>query len=199
MIRGGRPTRSTRRILRDLYDTSAPVRWAAVRELGDWAVSRQDDSPRVVRDLLRRLAWSLNDESGATGWGAPEAMAEILARIPDYRSEFASLYPGYLSHEDVYLGNEVLDAGALWALGRLGPDADFAVEQMAPLLRPFLEHPSPEVRGIAAWAAGRLGLPTLTAEIRDLTNDPSPVTLLVDGNVEVRTLDELAREALGSF
>jgi HEAT repeat protein len=199
LIRGGRPTRSTRKILRDLYDTSPPVRWAAVRELGDWAVSRQVDSPRVVRDLLRRLAWSLNDESGATGWGAPEAMAEILARIPDYSPEFASLNPGYLSNDDVYLGHEVLDAGALWALGRLGPDADFAEKAMDALLEPFLEHRSSDVRGIAAWAAGRLGLHALSGRIEDMRNDPSPITLLLDGNVEVRTLDELAREALESF
>ncbi|MEN8148944.1 MAG: DVU0298 family protein [Planctomycetota bacterium] len=199
MSPGRRSTRSTRKILRDLYDPSAPVRWAAVQELGDWAEARWPESSENVRDLVRRLAWSLNDESGATGWGAPEAMAEILARIPDLRIGFASLYPAYLSHEDVYLGHEVLDTGSLWALGRLGPDAPFGGPDLVALIRPFLSHEAPEVRGTAAWATGRLGLTDLRDDLVALDGDPSPVFLLVDGEVDVRTLEELARDALAAL
>jgi len=196
---GRRSTRRTRKILRDLYDTSPPIRWAAVNEIGDWAQQRYEDSPHIVRDLVRRLAWSLNDESGATGWGAPEAMAEIISRATDLRGEFASLYPSYLGHEDVYLGHEVLDTGALWALGRLGPDAPFGCDDLAGLVRPFLAHRAPEVRGAAAWSAGRLKLDALSDDLGKLFGDPSPVFMLISGEVSVRTLDELAREAVSSL
>jgi len=37
---------------------------------------KEMESARVI---MRRLMWSLNDESGDIGWGAPEAMAEIIA------------------------------------------------------------------------------------------------------------------------
>lgn len=192
---GRRCTRSTRKILKDLYDPSPPIRWAAVNELGDWAQQRHEESPRVVRDLVRRLAWSLNDESGATGWGAPEAMAEVISRVPGLRDEFAPLYPNYLGHQDVYLGHEVLDTGALWALGRLGPEAPFGCADLAGLVRPYFAHPSPAVRGTAAWTAGRLRLSALSGALGDLSGDPSPVFMLIDGEVAVRTLDELAVEA----
>ena len=196
---GRRSTRSTRKILRDLYDPSPPVRWTAVQELGDWAAARWEEAAPNVLDLVRRLAWSLNDESGATGWGAPEAMAEILARVPDLIAEFAPLYPAYLSHEDVYLGHEVLDTGSLWALGRLGPDAPFGGVDLTALIRPFLSHESSDVRGAAAWSAGRLRLSELRGELAALDGDPSPALLLIEGEVAVRTLEELAREALAAF
>jgi len=192
-------TRGTRKILKDLYDPSPPVRWAAVREIGDWARLRNEEAPGVVRELVRRFAWSLNDESGATGWGAPEAMAEILARVPELRSQFAPLYPSYLGHQDVYLGHEILDTGSLWALGRLGPDTSFGGVDLAALVGPFLGSASPEVRGAAAWAAGRLALVPLAGPLKGLIGDPAPVSLLLSGEVAVRTLDELAREALAAF
>ena len=38
------------------------------------------ESARVV---MRRLMWSLNDESGDIGWSRPEAMGEIIASHGD--------------------------------------------------------------------------------------------------------------------
>ena len=42
------------------------------------------ESARVV---MRRLMCSLNDESGGIGWGAPEAMGEIIASHEGLASE----------------------------------------------------------------------------------------------------------------
>ena len=35
-----------------------------------------------VGEVVRRLLWSMNDESGSVGWSAPEAVAEIVVHVP---------------------------------------------------------------------------------------------------------------------
>jgi hypothetical protein len=175
------------------------VRWEAVRDLGDHAEEAYGRAPERVSDLLRRLAWLLNDESGATGWGAPEAMGEILARAPDLRPMFAPLFLSWLDDEQVYLGQEVLDAGAIWGIGRMGPGEPFTEDRIGPLLARFLEGGPTLTRGAAAWTAGRLGHGTLAGALERLTDEVEDVTLLLDGQVVDRSVGDLAREALATI
>ena len=54
------------------------IRWNGIFSFGSMMkrlVSRNLEDGRVV---MRRFLWSLNDESGGIGWGAPEAMAECM-------------------------------------------------------------------------------------------------------------------------
>ena len=45
------------------------------------AVSRMaDEHIEEARNVVRRLMWHMNEESGNIGWGIPEAFAEILAQ-----------------------------------------------------------------------------------------------------------------------
>lgn len=188
-------TTSIRKVMRGLYDPDARARWTAVREIGAYAEGEASDDK--VRRLLQRLVWSLNDESGAVGWGAPAAIGEILARRPGFQPEFAGLFPQWLANEDVVLDNAILDAGAIWALGRLGPGAPIHHDDPAALLRPFLERGAAAVRGAAAWSAGRLGLDVLVPGLEPLRDDPGPVALLVGSEVRDCTVADLTREALG--
>lgn len=60
------------------------------------AVSRlartEMESARVI---MRRLMWSLNEESGNLGWGVPEAMGAILAMSPALAGEYARIFLSY--------------------------------------------------------------------------------------------------------
>ena len=51
------------------------VRWHAITCLGDAVGRIAADDLEAARIVMRRFLWSLNDESGGIGWGAPEAMA----------------------------------------------------------------------------------------------------------------------------
>ena len=53
----------------------------------------------------RRLIWSLNDESGGIGWGAPEAMGEILARSEKLSCEFYCILLAYIREDGTPLEN----------------------------------------------------------------------------------------------
>ncbi len=53
-------------------------KWHGVSSFG-FVVSRLAVKDiEAARIIMRRFLWSLNDESGGIGWGAPEAMAEIM-------------------------------------------------------------------------------------------------------------------------
>jgi len=72
-----------------------------------------------VRRILRRMIWSLNEESGGIGWGIPEAMGEILARNEPLAREFAPILVSYVQPEGNFLEFELLQQGVLWGIGRL--------------------------------------------------------------------------------
>ena len=54
-----------------------------------------------LQDLLRRLFWALNDESGAVPYGVPEAIGEILAVRPACQREFLPVLCSMLTHEEM--------------------------------------------------------------------------------------------------
>jgi hypothetical protein len=66
--------------------------------------------------------WSLNDESGGIGWGAPEAMGEAMAKHPRIAEEYGSILCSYIipsDGPDNYLEYTPLRQGAYWGLARL--------------------------------------------------------------------------------
>lgn len=90
----------------------------AVTALGAVVAELAGENMEAARDVLRRLHWSLTEEAGSIGWGAPEAMGEILARHAGLAREFASLLLSYAVEFD-RPDHLALLRGALWGIGRL--------------------------------------------------------------------------------
>jgi hypothetical protein len=104
------------------------VRWHAVSVFGT-AVGRMAgkdlESARVV---MRRFLWSLNDESGGIGWGAPEAMAEIMFVSRPLAEEYLHMLISYMREDGPeafqdgnFIELPMLQRGLLWGVGRLIP------------------------------------------------------------------------------
>ena len=127
------------------------LRWRAVSGMGV-VVSRlaetQMESARVV---MRRLMWSLNDESGGIGWGAPEALGEITARHSLLAGEYAHILVSYIRPDGNFLEHPVLQRGLLWGLGRLAHAKPVRAAEALPFVRPFLASTDACHRGHAAW------------------------------------------------
>ncbi len=105
-----------------LLNADPVIKWHAVTAMGhvvDTLAVKDLEQGRVV---MRRLMWSLNDESGGIGWGAPECMGEIMARNESLAREFKSILFSYLVERedgaDNYLEYEPLRRGAFWGLSR---------------------------------------------------------------------------------
>ena len=94
------------------YEKDLLIRFRAIQALGLTTKTVYREDPARVMDLIRRLLWSMNDESGGLGWSAPEIIAEILVNCPMLIETNASLLPHYLTEEP-------FERGAHFAIARL--------------------------------------------------------------------------------
>jgi HEAT repeat protein len=128
-----------------LYDRQEIVRWRAVEALGRAAAVRARAGLEPVRELLRRMLWLMNDESGGIVWHGPEVLGAALANVPRLCDEFGAIIASFLEEEPFRVG-------ARWALWRLAPARPEIVVSAAGALAASLGDPEPAVRGHAALA-----------------------------------------------
>ncbi len=185
-----------------LCNADQKVRWHGITMFGQ-AVSRMAEHSREdARVVMRRLMWSLNDESGGIGWGAPEAMGEIMACSEPLAREFHPILLSYLheeeSGEDNYLELAPLRRGAVWGVARLAqvrPKLLQRPESHEDLLR-TLEDDDPSIRGLGAWAAGLLQIQGAGPALHNLFQDDSSIVIYRDRTFVPVTVSELARRAV---
>jgi hypothetical protein len=152
-----------------------------------------------ARVIMRRLLWNLNDESGGIGWGSPEAMGEIMARHPKLAEEYSDILISYIRKKANYIENEGLQRGVLWGLGRLAQDRPQFLDEVPPLLLPYLKSKDAAVRGMAAWTAGLLRSGVTKELLTELYDDDNKMILFLDGHLVEKTVGYLAREALSKL
>ncbi len=103
--------------------------------------------------------WTLNDESGGIGWGAPEAMAEAMACHPRLAEEYVRILLSYIREDGNFLEYEPLRRGALWGIGRLAhiyPEMLIELDA-AEYIRPYLEDDDESSGELSALALRMLG------------------------------------------
>lgn len=182
-----------------LLSTDELVRWRAVTAMGEVVRNLAEQNMESARVIIRRLMWSLNDESGGIGWGAPEVLGEIMARHKTLAEEFASILVSYCDESGNYLEYEPLQRGLLWGIVRLARVRPELVRDASPHLRLFLESSDPMIRGLAAWALGLLGDRELQATLDAMRGDTTPVSIYLDGAMEITSVGDLAARALRSL
>jgi len=181
------------------------VRWHAVSVFGQCLPRLADQDMEAARIVMRRFLWSLNDESGGIGWGVPEAMAEAILHHDGLAREYLHMLLSYLrpdgplEHQDGnFLELPFLQRGLLWGIGRLA-------SRLAPLLvsrgvvtdlLPYLQSEDGEVRGLTAWALGRLRAAIARDGLLPLAADSSQVHLYRQGRVSLVSVAELVEDAL---
>jgi hypothetical protein len=138
------------------------ARWRAVAALGRIAAHRLAagiDGPDDVRDIVRRLMWRLNEDSGNLGWGGAEAMGEILAASPELAAEYGRILLSYVrdtGRADNYLEHPPLRRGAYWGIARLAAvHPPLRAEALSLLLAGFADEDSP-CRATAIWGVGHI-------------------------------------------
>ncbi len=141
------------------------LRWRTIEALGRLIGRQAADNPELVRDQLRRLFWSMNDESGNLIWHAPEAIGEILANAPELAAEYTRQLLSFLVEEP-------FERGTYWAVARLSGIAPEAFVEGTEKVLPGLSDPDPAIRGYALLAVIAFNLSiddTLLDELRDDT------------------------------
>lgn len=188
-----------------LCSTSENVRWHAIVAFG-WVVAAIADlNFESARIIMRRFLWSLNDESGGIGWGAPEAMAEIMARDERLMAEYLHMLVSYtredgpeMCQDGNYLELPMLQRGVVWGIGRLCSCRRQRMQEsgVAADLRAYLASSDPVVRGLAVWALTALADDSAWQEVSQLQEDDSEVPVYQDNRLCIFTVSELAHRYL---
>ena len=176
------------------YDADPDVAWRAVEALGVAAARVAPQDPAAVREVLRRLFWLIQEESGGICWRAPEAMAEIVHRCPEAFADYVPIIVSLLAEmaeEDLHH----FRAGVLWAIGRLGPVARPHVDRALPGIAAALEHRDPQVRGMAVWCLIQIGHGDRVAQRPALRSDEELVDFYDGGTLRRVTIRTLAAPA----
>jgi hypothetical protein len=181
------------------------VRWHAVCGFGRIVPAMADEDPESARIVMRRLLWSLNDESGGIGWGAPEAMAEIMCHCTLLRQEYMHMLVSYLREDGEgiledgnFLELPLLQRGLLWGIGRLcqGHRLEMITRQLDDDIIAYLSSPDHQVVGLAIWCLGMLRGSFATGKIASFLDHAGEVHLFVDSTLKTITVGKLAEDAL---
>lgn len=174
------------------------TRMQAVSALGQVAEGLAAADLNAGRELMRRLLWSLNEESGAVPWGAPEALGEIMARDRRLAEEFVNLLISLIWPQGNYLEFPPLQAGVAWGLGRLAQAWPALIAQRGATehLTALLIAPEAQTRGCAAWALGFLADPAAAEALRGLLADDGPCRIFEDGHLDSTTVGVVVANAL---
>jgi hypothetical protein len=179
-----------------LYEADARDRFRAAEALGRASRRWWGKEPDRVSTLLRKLVWSLNDESGATAWGAPQAIGEVVRNDAALAAEYAPLLISYLDNEDIALETDIMVQGLVYALGRVGEKHRLIGQECVPTLIRHLRDPDPTTMGLAVWALGLVGDARAVEVLGPLMDDATPMQRYEAGEMADTSIGALAREAL---
>ncbi len=178
-------------------ETNEEIKWRVITATGIFVSRLADEDMESARIILRRLMWSLNSESGGLGWGAPEAMGEIMACHEGLATEFAQILVSYATPGgDNFLEFPALQRGVLWGLGRLSQVRPELIQDIIAELSFFLKSDDATVRGLAAWVGGIVKGKELHRDMGTLLDDAAEIQLYLNHTLLKRSVEELAREAL---
>jgi hypothetical protein len=184
------------------------VRRNAVRAFGILVPRMAETDMEAARIVMRRFLWSLNEESGGIGWGAPEAMASILGASPLLRREYLHLLCSYmrgdgpeLFQDGNYLELPMLQRGLLAGIGDLCRDHrhEMVSQNIGGDLRAYLASSDYQVIGLAIRCLGFLQETAAAQDIAGFLDHPGRVDIFVAGDEETITVGELAANSLAMF
>jgi hypothetical protein len=110
-------------LVRMAYDKETLAGWRAIKAVGLASKELVRTDYEFLRETVRKLLWSLSDESGGIGWSAPEILGEIVSVDPKRFSDIIPLIAQVYEVEE-----EVFRPGVVYALARI---AETAPEQVA--------------------------------------------------------------------
>ncbi len=177
------------------------TRWHAITAMGATVARLADQDMEAARVVMRRFMWSLNDESGGIGWGAPEAMAECLALHAGLAEEYTKILVAFMREDGFYLELPALQRGLMWGVARVAqvrPDL-LRSWQADRYLLPYLESEEQMVRALAARALGQLRATEAGGKIARCLGDTTEFLLYADHSLSTVTADQLVREALAAL
>ena len=116
-------------------------------------------------------------------------LGEIVRNNPEQFSDIAPIIVSFLDED-------MLAAGVLRAIGRIGQVNPGLVEHAMPAILPYLHSPDPVLRGLAVYAIGEIGSAGAVRELEKLQDDISSITIYEEGELREKTVGGLAGSSI---
>lgn len=183
-----------------ICSSNEQIRWNGVFAFGFFASKLAVIDLEQVRIVMRRFLWSLNDESGGIGWGAPESMAEIMYQLQPMRDEYLHMLLSYIQEDGGELcqdGNFIelpqLQRGVLWGIMRLSEKyPDEILARIDPEhFEHYLDSPDYHVIALTIHCLRWLGVANFREKIASFQSSPAIV--------QIRNTHEFVEESLGDI
>jgi len=184
------------------------VRWRSVSSFGRIVPLLAERDMEHARVVMRRFLWSLNDESGGIGWGAPESLAEIMCYCEQLRLEYLHMLLSYMGRdgEEIfqdgnYLELPMLQRGLLWGVGKLSECHLYEVleQHIVADVAAYLASADVKVAGLAIWVLGLLKAKSIEEEVAAFIGGNDLIPIYRDNLMEKVAIGRLAEEALQSM
>jgi len=183
-------------LLSFLLSPDETLKWRSVSAVGLVMSVTASTDMEAARVIMRRLIWSLNDESGGIGWGSPEAMGEIMACHRGLAEEYHRILVSYIRRDGNLLENELLERGVLWGIGRLAQVRAGLIGYAPPHVALYLESHDPLHRGLAAWSLGFLDASPFRHQLERLLDQGVEIRVYENRSIRSFSIGELAARAI---
>jgi hypothetical protein len=186
-------------LVRMAYDKETLVGWRAIKAIGLAAKSLVKTDYEFLRETIRKLLWTLSDESGGIGWAAPEILGEIVSADPERFNDIIPLIAEVYDVEE-----KVFRPGILYALGKIAKVDPARVMPFISIIGRALSDSDPLTRVYALDVVKALksrlakdDLDAFTIRIQNLLSDRAEVWVYKDDRFVGVEIWEAARSALG--
>ena len=129
------PQKTINALFSFLCSADKSIKNKAVIAMGEVVSRMAKTNLESARTVMRRLIWSLNEESGWIGWGSAEAMGEIMARNKTLASEYHNILISFVTESDNYLLYDKLREEVVQGLKRLSQVQPQLVQEVQHLLK----------------------------------------------------------------
>ena len=175
------------------------IRWRAGAALGVIVSELAESEAESAREIMRRLMWQMNEESGGIGWGVPEAMSQIMARNKKFALEYAKIIISYMTEGHNFLEHDALRRGAVWGVGVIAESFPEIAQQAVDALEASLDWDDPYIQGYAAWALGCTGASGEIDKLKALSRDNREIDFFQDNQLRRISVGALASQAIESL
>ncbi len=176
--------------------TNPLLKWRSISAFAFVANLIAEKNMEKARILMRRLMWTLNEESGGVGWGAPEAMGEIMTLNKDLADEYHKILFSYIDDHGNFLDYEPLQQGVLWGIYRLSKKRPELVNKALYLTKQYFTSKNAVSRCLALQISGITNDYQSKREIEKLINDKTEVEIYDEGVFKKIIISSLANDVL---
>jgi len=155
--------RAVSALVRYSYDKGSVESWRAIKAMGMATKAIIDKEYDFIRETIRKLIWSIMEESGAIGWSAPEMLGEISAADPKKLHDIIPIIPSY--YDEIFFR-----AGVMYSLLRLCDEVPEEVEKQKEFVLRALNDENPLVKVFGLQIAGKLSLREAADLVKKLEN-----------------------------